>query len=187
MKIEYIFNKTNNVNPLDRKSIFIEVNYDLESVVNQSFPQVGKTNLQFAREDVSLFYNWIKGSGQGVFYAPYFDINLSDATDSYTVPLYFDLTNGFEYSADGIATYIRLYMGLDWLNDRVDGFTFESVIENPLTANDNDCAALINAKTIYLPYVISTVPNYLQAFTGIMTSFSMVMMLEKEVDVIVSL
>ena len=67
MQTTYLFNKTTKVNPVDRKSVYIEVNYDNEAIINQSYPQVGIKNLRFAREDVSLFYNWVKNNNYGIF------------------------------------------------------------------------------------------------------------------------
>lgn len=190
MKSTYVFNKATEVNPIDRKSIYIEVNYDNEAIINQSYPQVGIKNLRFGREDVSVFESYAKANG--LFYAPYFDINLSKGNKTYNVPLYFDLTDGYNFSKDGVEPSVKLYQSLDWLNDVIDSFTFESIIET-VESGDNITPTMqlaynyILAHTIYIPYTISTIPNYIQSFTALLTCFSMAMMIEKEIDVLITI
>ena len=186
----YRFNKTTEVNPIDRKSNFIEVNYDGEAIINQSYPTLGTSKLKFAREDVALFKEWLQSSTTGVFYAPYFDIILSKGINVYTVPLYLDMTDGFEYSNDGVEVSTKLYMSLSWLNDIVDAFTFESIMNAQEVGfnlqNAQKAQAIINTRTFYVPYVISTIPNYLHFFQGFMTVLSTGYMIYKETCTLVT-
>lgn len=186
MKARYVFDKSLDINPVDRNKIYLQVNYDNEAIIAQQLPQVGIKNLRFAREDVSKFYNHIKNSNQGVFYAPTFDIELSKAGEQYTVPMYFDLTDGLKYSKEGIECAIKLYRSLDWLNDRVDGFTYESFTLNPLTPQDIAASNYIKLKTFYVPYVVSTKPDNISAFMGLLTVITVGLALSKEYDYIAS-
>lgn len=193
MQIRYIFNKVTEVFPVNRRGIYIEINYEQDAVINQLQPHVGIKNLFFAREDVKLFYdtvqNGINGGGVGIFEGIPFDIKLSHQGLTRTIRNYIDLTDGFQLSKDGAEVSTKLYQSLDWLNDRIDGFTFESLFENdenipgitPLISWRN----YFKSKFIYVPYVINTIPNYRESFMALITAVIIGTQLVKQVQVLI--
>ena len=183
--IKHILNRTTEVNPLNRNDVYIEVNYDQQATIDQVEPHVSIGNLYFAREDVALFRSFIdagiNGTGPGIFEGVPYDIHIQYPDGHEQVLNYYvDLSDGLKISKDGVQVSLKQYQGLDWINDRIDGFTFDSIY-NASDANK----ALFESKYVYIPYVINTVPQYGSAFMALTSITVMYLQLTKEVIVIV--
>lgn len=162
------------VNPVNPQNIFLEINHDQESVINQPRPHVGISNLELRREDVAVIMaalNQAPGITEGI---PY-DIEITERGVTEIINMYVDcMDGGFARSDDGINTGIKMVQSLDNINDRVDGFTCESmynetgvqsfVIDNVAYTSYQD---FFDKKCIYVPYVISSIPNYQDAFMAL--------------------
>lgn len=172
MKIRYLLNGTP-VNPVRREDIYLEINHDQESVINQPAPHVGINNLYFAREDVKkimALLNQPPGITEGV---P-FDIVITERGQSQTINMYLDLMNGFQRSNDGISATVKMLQSLDWLDDKVDAFTYESMYNETGVApfqvdgiNYSSYKHYFDSRCIYVPYIISSVPNWQDAFLAL--------------------
>ena len=174
------------VNPIDRNGVYIEVNFDQEAVINQVRPHVAIGNLYFAREDVALFRDYIdagiNGTAPGIFEGLPYDIEITHNDGSVrTLNYYADLTEGIKISKDGVQVGMKLYEGLDWLNDRVDGFTFQSIYDS----GDDAFRELIKSKYVYVPYVINNTVTGMEVFTSVLTMTTTVLQLIKEITSVV--
>src|ERR1035437_114688 len=112
-------------NPVKREGIYLEINHDQGSVINQSCPNVGVKNLYFAREDILKIMTWMDNP-PGITEGIPFDIEITENNTVDTINLYLDLMDGFQRSNDGIQASVKLLQSLDWLEDKVK-FTFESM------------------------------------------------------------
>lgn len=172
MKIEYLL-KGVPVNPVNKREIFLEINHDQQSVINQPAPHVGINNLYFAREDVRkimAMLNQAPGITEGI---P-FDIRISERGVTDVIQMYIDCMEGFTKSRDGMHATVKMLQSLDWLDDKVDAFTHESmynetgvgsfVVDGITYTSYQD---FFDRRCIFVPYVISTIPNWHDAFLGI--------------------
>lgn len=188
MKVEYILDKTDQVNPLSREKMFLELNYDQEAVIEQLEPHVGIRNMRFGREDVQKIYSKAQGGmtgGVGIFEGVPLDIKMTRAGIIEIVKLYIDLTDNYQRSKDGAEFSIKMYQSLDWLNDRIDGFTFDSLFNADGDDYDTPAKTAMRAKFIFIPYVLNTVPNYREAFMSLLTASIIGLQVVKEITVLV--
>lgn len=172
MKIQYLLDGQE-VNPVNRREISIEVNHDQYSVIDEPRPHVGVSNLYFAREDVRKLMAKLSTS-PGITEGVPFDIVISERGQSYTLKMYIDGMDGFQRSRNGLQAAVKMIKSLDWLDDKADAFTFESLYNEtgvtPFTIDSisyNSYQQFMDQKTIYVPYVISSVPNYQDAFLAL--------------------
>lgn len=157
-------------NPVGRDKIYIEVNHDQESVIDQPRPHVGINNLYFAREDVAKIQAYLRNS-PGITEGAPFNIKITEGVLSETIKMYLDLTAGFKKSRDGVAVSVKMLQSIDWLDDRVDAFTFESMYNEtgvaPFTVDGvaySSYQQYFDRRCIFIPYVISAIPNWHDAF-----------------------
>ncbi len=157
-------------NPVNRSEIYLEVNNDQESVINQPKPHVGINNLYFAREDILKIMNYLN-SAPGITEGIPFDIEIMERGQTEVLNLYLDLMDGLKRSNDGISATVKMLQSLDWLDDKTDGFTFESMYNEtgvtPFQIDGityNSYQDYFDKRCIFVPYVISTIPNFRDAF-----------------------
>src|SRR3972149_3530119 len=166
----------NYVNPVNSREISLEISHDQESIINQPKPHVGINNLYLAREDIQTIMNYIATSPGCLTEGLPFDIEIKERGVTETINMYLNLMEGFKRSNDGIEASVKMLQSLDWLDDRIDGFTFESMYNETPVAFTIDGIAyssyqdFFDKRCIYIPYVLSTIPNRQDAF---MTLFSM--------------
>lgn len=172
MKIEYLLDGES-INPVGRRDISISVNHDKASVIDQPRPHVGLNNLYLSREDVKKLMNKLNNA-PGITEGVRLDIVITERGQSYTLNMYVDMMEGLKRSRNGISASVKMVQSLDWLDDRADSFTFESLYNEigvaPFTIDSvtyNSYQEFIDQKTIYVPYVISSVPNYQDAFLAL--------------------
>src|SRR3989304_1919098 len=166
----------NYINPVNSREISLEISHDQESIINQPKPHVGINNLYLAREDIQTIMNYIATSPGCLTEGLPFDIEIKERGVTETINMYLNLMEGFKRSNDGIEASVKMLQSLDWLDDRIDGFTFESMYNETPVAFTIDGIAyssyqdFFDKRCIYIPYVLSTIPNRQDAF---MTLFSM--------------
>lgn len=169
MKITYLL-KSIPVEPVNRGEIYVEVNHDQQALINNPIPNVGINNIKFAREDIAkimAIINQPPGITEGI---P-FDILIEERGQSQTLNLYLDVMDGFEKSREGINVSVKMQHSLDWLEDKWNSFTHESMYYEtgvkPFVIDGityPDYKTFFDARCTYVPYVISTVPNWQDAF-----------------------
>lgn len=161
------------VNPVNSREITLEVNHDQESIINEPKPHVGINNLYFAREDILKVMDYLNNP-PGITEGAPFDIEIAERGVTETINMYLNLMDGLKRSNDGIECSVKMLDSLDHLEDRVDGFTFESMY------NETGVAPFIidgipylsyqeffDKRCIFIPYVISTNPNFRDAFMAL--------------------
>lgn len=164
------------VNPVNSREITLEISHDQESIINQPKPHVGINNLYFAREDIRTIMEYIATSPGCLTEGLPFDIEIKERGVTETINMYLNLMEGFKRSNDGIEASVKMLQSIDWLDDRIDGFTFESMYnETPVSfvldgVSYSSYQNYFDRKCIFIPYVLSTIPNRQDAF---MTLFSM--------------
>lgn len=166
------------VYPVNSREISLEISHDQESIINQPKPHVGINNLYFAREDIQTIMNYIATSPGCLTEGLPFDIEIKERGVTETINMYLNLMEGFKRSNDGIEASVKMLQSLDWLDDRIDGFTLESMYnETGVASFTIDGIAyssyqdFFDKRCIYIPYVISTIPNFRDAF---MATFSLI-------------
>lgn len=162
-------------NPVNRQDITLEINHDQESVINQPRPHVGINNLYFSREDllnIMAYLNTPPGITEG---AP-FNIRVTEKNQTEIINMYLDFMNGFKRSNDGISCAIVMLQSLDWLDNKTDGFTLESMYNEtgvvPFYIDGilyNSFQQFMDKRCIYIPYVISTIPDKQNAFMALLS------------------
>ena len=169
MKITYLLNGIP-VNPVNRNEIYLEVNHDQESIINQSAPHVGINNLYFAREDVSRIMSLLS-QPPGITEGIPFDIVITERGQTQTIRMYLDMMDGLQRSKEGIKCAVKMQQSLDWLDDKVEAFTHESMYDEtgvtPFVVDGvtyTSYKQFFDQRCIYVPYVISSVPNWQDAF-----------------------
>lgn len=172
MKVQYLLNG-NEVNPINRRDISIEINHDQQSVIDQPRPHVGINNLYLSRKDVKQIMQYL-ATPPGITEGVPFDIVVTERGVSKTINMYIDMMEGFHRSRNGIEATVKMVQSLDWLDDKADSFTFESLYNETGvqtftidSVSYNSYQDYIDKKTIYVPYVLSTVPNYQDAFLAL--------------------
>lgn len=172
MKIQYLLNGAS-VTPVNRRDIYLEINHDQQSVIDQPRPHVGINNLYFSREDVAKIMQ-ILSTAPGITEGVPFDIVMTERGVSKTINMYIDMMEGFHRSRNGLEATVKMVQSLDWLDDKADSFTFESLYNETGvqtftidSVSYNSYQDYIDKKTIYVPYVLSTVPNYQDAFLAL--------------------
>lgn len=162
------------VNPMNPERIAIQINHDQESIINQGLPFVGVSNLYLAREDRRVIMDRLNqppGITEGI---PY-DIEIIERGITQVINMYVDcMAGGFATSRDGVNVGIKMLASRDNINDRADSFTHEGMYNEtgviPFTIDGITYPSYQNffdRKTIYVPYIISTIPNYHDAFLAI--------------------
>lgn len=161
------------VNPVNRSEITLEVNHDQEAVVNQPKPHVGINNLYFAREDVAKIMASLN-TPPGITEGKLFEIDITERGVTETIKMYLNLMEGFKRSNDGIEASVKMLDSLDHLDDMVDGFTFESMYNEtgvtPFVVDGipyQSYQQFFDKRCIFIPYVISTNPNFRDAFMAL--------------------
>lgn len=172
MKIDYLL-KGVPVQPLKREEIFFQVTHDQASVINQDRPHVGISNLYFTREDVKKIRQQLN-QNPGITEGIPFDVVITERGQTETINMYLDLMDGLKNSKDGISIACKMLQSLDWLDDKVDAFTFESMYNETGVAtfqvdgvSYSSYKQFFDAKCVYVPYVISSIPNWQDAFLAL--------------------
>jgi len=102
-----------------------------------------------------------------------------------------DLMTGLKRSNDGIYADIKMIQSLDWLENRVDGFTFEALYNDTTIApfiidgvSYSSYQNYFDKKTIYIPYVLSTIPNRQDAFMALFSTIYIIVELSKAIKTV---
>ena len=177
------------VNPVNRQNIYFEVNHDQGAIINEVLPHVGVKNLYFGREDVNYIMSLLN-QPPGITEGIPLDAEFTERGISETLNMYLNCADGFKRGRDGIEASVVLAQSLDWLNDRVQGFTFEQLYNMPPASFQIDGIAYasyqdyFDKRCIFIPYVISVIPNYTNAFISLASVIQIVVELSRVIKMI---
>lgn len=174
MKVDYYLPTLGfSLNPVNRREIFLEINHDQQSVINQPAPHVGINNLRLSREDVKRIMRHLN-QPPGITEGLPLQIRINEKGLSDVIEMYIDFMDGFSKSRDHQEMTIKMLQSMDWLDDKVDAFTFESMYNEtgvqPFVVDGITYTSyqdFLDRRCIFVPYVISTIPNWHDAFLGI--------------------
>ena len=162
------------VEPERRDEISLEINHDQESIIDEPRSHVGINRLYFAREDVKRIMQAALNQPPGITEGVPFNIVIREGNQTHTVPLYMDLMDGFERSNNRLTGSFKMRQSMDWFDDKVDGFTYESMYNEtgvqPFFIDSVQYSSYqeyMDKKCIYIPYVISSIPNWQDAFLAL--------------------
>lgn len=172
MRIDYYLDGLA-VNPINRHEIYLEINHDQQAIINRPVPHVGINNLFFALSDIKKIMaklNQPPGITEGI---P-FDIVVIENGAAQTINMFIDPMNGFQRSNDKIQASVKMLQSIDRLNDAVDAFTYESLYNEtgvtPFLVDNISYSSykqFLDQRCVYVPYVISTIPNTRDAFLAL--------------------
>ncbi len=172
LNIIYYINGVEIKAPANHKEVSFELNFDQDS------PDVNllTTNWRFINENADILNDYVDAGltgSFGIFQGVPFDLTLQDGTTSEMFKMYLDLTDGAEFSSYDVKCNSKEYSKIEWLNDVADSFTFEYLHE--------ETTHLPSSLFVSVPYVISTVPNYREAFMATLGVTFIVIQIESEV------
>lgn len=173
-EIFYLFNSPVNP-PANWKELGIELNYGKDQFPNGQTVTI--TDWDWVRENYDLINNYIESGltgGEGIFVAIPFRIDITNGVDTKTVfSGYLDLTDGFtnKDKIRAIAT-AKTHNSVDWLNDVAPSVSFEYLYSIGRISNDD---------FKFMPYVINSVPNYMQAAMATLMVYTISQELKKAI------
>lgn len=178
MQINFFINNNLVQPPENIKELVIELNYDKENIERQ----IGTNKWHWVRENATTINDYIADgliSGAGVFEG--FPLRIEIEHFGITEILsdgYIDLTEETDIGCNEITVTGKEKQGVDWLNDVADSVSFERIYaENP---------AFKSADFVFVPYIINTVPNYLEAFVSIVTGVMVGVQLQSEIRLLIA-
>ncbi len=177
--------------PVKREGIYLEINHDQQSIIDQPAPHVGINNLYFAREDVAKIMGLLRAA-PGITEGIPFDITITESGQSEVINMYLDMMQGFKRSKDGLTCSVKMLQSLDWLDDKATSFTLESMY-NEVGVSSFKIDGItyqtyqeyFDKRVIFIPYVLSEIPDYRSAFMAIFSSIYIGSELYKVVKMIV--
>jgi len=164
MDIEFYIDGSQVNPPKNWLETSLSLNYDADA----PSARVGITVWEFVADEAKLLNDFLNGGtvdGLGILFGLPFEVRVVKNGISETVfNGYLDMTEAESISCDLVVVPAKDLMGIDFLNDVADSFTYEYLFKTnfPLFQDLEG-----NDKTVHVPYVISSVPNAFELFTGI--------------------
>lgn len=154
--------------PQNWRGLEIELNFDTDSITEK----VNINEWDFVRENVDIIQAWIDTGltgGVGIFEAIPFRIEVEkNGVTSIVHNGYLDLPDSDELGLDVMKVKSKEFQSIDWFNDKAN-FSFEFLADKNTLINGlapvNACIS--EADCDFVPYIISTIPDYKDA--GLMT------------------
>jgi len=145
--------------PYNYEELSLEVNYDNDNIERN----VNVTSFEWVEENYDILraaFNAGTTGGNGVFEGIPHRIEIEEnGTSLELFDGYIDLTTA-EWDRDRVTTESVPRARIDWLNDVADSFTFEYL---------RSIRVITDSDYIYVPYVISSIPNYIDTFVVTLT------------------
>lgn len=138
--------------PFNYKELSLELNFDKDAT-----QQVSVNTWEFVTENSKLLNNIVQHGltgGTGIFEGRQFLVEAQSRGKVEKVfDGYLDLSQDEnKYGCERTNITAKERLSIDWLNDIADSFTFERLYSQTGHLNQND--------NIFIPYVISEIPNY---------------------------
>lgn len=178
-EINFFLNETQTkVPPYNWKELAIELNFDRDKENVSS--QVSITDYEFVNENADIINNWITdglNNGAGIFEGIPFRIEvIRDGITEIPFDGYLDLTQSDIFSKDRCTVRAVENNGIDAFNDRVDSFTYRHLYDTGFISSDN---------YDWIPYILNSVPNYLEAVTATIGVYVMVKEINDAIQTII--
>ena len=166
MNTAIILNGNQVNNPTNIKGLEVELNFDTDDGLKQS---VSLTNMEFINEEAKQINDYLNAglsSGLGIFHGMPIQITLvSNGVNSELLDGYLDLTTA-EFDCDLVSVNALPKKQIDWLNEVADSKTFEYILKQEKGFSADDY--------VFMPYVISTIPNYKDLLLAQVSTFMIV-------------
>ncbi len=167
-QINFYLNETKTkIPPLNWKEFGIELNFDKDSAGFKS--QVSITDFEFVNQNADIINKWIADgltNGVGVFEGIPFRIEIA-RNGIIEIPFngYLDLTQTNSFAKHRSTIRAVEFNDIDNFSDRCYSFTFRHLY---------DIGIITLADFVSVPYVISSVPNYVEAAVATISVYVMV-------------
>lgn len=178
-------------NPVNRKDIVLEINHDQGAIVNQPLPHVGIRNLVFGREDEAKMMSLLN-QAPGITEGIPFDITVDERGQAEVINMYIKCMDGFKRSRQGITASVKMVNSVDHLDDLSRSFTLESLYNDTTVYNFKidginyaTFQEYFDKRCIFIPYVLSSIPNRSDAFTAIFSITYVIIELQKSIKFVV--
>lgn len=168
MKLVYIIDDGQVERPINSEAVDIELNYDGSDPDNTG--SVSLLNFDFTIDAAKIINKYLNDGligGSGVFEGLPFRLNLEEGAESLElIRGYIDLTNSETiFKCDRIDAFVKESGSKSWLEDGAqDSFTFQYLEIQKKTITPSDY--------IFMPYVISTIPNNREIAILLLMSFT---------------
>ena len=168
MNIQFYLNDVAVDAPANWQSLLIELNFDKDA----PDARVTINEWEWIRENSDTINSWIADGltgGVGIFEGIPFRIELGKSgTIEQLYNGYLDLSTS-QIECNQVTATAKERLGIDYINDVADGFTFEYINQKVLPLMD---------KYIYIPYVISTKPSTIEAILAAVSLITLIIELE---------
>lgn len=146
--------------PKNWQEFGIELNYTSENI-NQ---QVTLTDFEFVLENADIINKWVRDNFIFEGVPLRIEVERLGVVEK-VFNGYLDLKQTSKFSKDRIETKAIAKDSIDWINDKADAFTFAFLKDKGyISESDFDS----------MPYILNSVPNYMQSATSILAVYVMV-------------
>lgn len=181
MRLVYIIDEGQVEKPINSEAVDIELNFD--SSDPDSAGTVSLLNFDFTIDAAKLINAHLEGGmsgGPGAFEGLPFRLNLEEGSEVLElIRGYIDLTNSeVLFKCDRIEAFVKEAGSKTWLEDGAqDSFSFQYLDEEERT--------ITSADYIYLPYIVSSVPNNKEIAILLLMGFSVTLALRDAIQNVV--
>lgn len=177
VRVNYYDNGTLVEPPFNQDELEIELNFDRDKTnVRQ---RVTANNIEWVRENNDNILQHItdgETNGVGIFEGRPLGIELDrNGTIEKVFDGYQDLAEEGRYGETRSEVKIKERNSIDWLNDIADGFDFEYLAKNTVAG------AINSGDYISIPYILNSVPDYLQSAVAGLTSVFVLQQLKEAI------
>ena len=163
--------------PYNWEEFTIELNFDKDKdVVRQ---EVTTTNFEFVNEGADEINNHLQSglnNGNGVFEGLPLEIEVSrNGVIENPFNGYIDLVNGAIFSENRCKVNAAEKNRIDWINDIADSFTMKTLY---------DKGFLTSANNLNMPYILNSVPNYLEVAVATLGTFTVIKEINQAIETI---
>jgi len=167
--VEFYLNESRlNTPPVNWDGVSIELNFDPERP--EGVRQIDVTDFEFVGESAAIINDIrLKGltTGVGIFEGIPFRIEVTrDGVLEIPFDGYLDASDGSLFTTNRIVLKAISNNSVDALNDKFDSFTFRHLFE--------DVGLIKTSDFVSVPYIINSVPNYLEATTATIGVYIMI-------------
>lgn len=164
-KTKFYLNDVNINPPKNWQELEIELNFDKDK--ENVREQLSINEWEFVRENADTILKYLNdglGTGAGIFEGiPFREEIEKKGVIQKPFDGYLDLTDLPNLSSIRSTIKVKERMGIDWLNDVADGFTYEYLYKETGEITSNDF--------VYVPYILNSVPDYMQAAITLVSIF----------------
>lgn len=165
--INFYLNETKVNPPQNWRELGIELNFDKDR--GSEVQQTTLTDFNFVNENAGVINKWITDgilNGVGVFEGIPLRIELErDGVIETVFNGFLDLTQLSSLTTNRASAKATESESVDWLNDVADSFTFSYLYDVGKITDDN---------FVSVPYIINSVPNYVEAAVSVIGVYLMV-------------